>query len=117
MLFISVKEINNLISKKCHTFTTEKIDVIKTSIFSERKPEEMQVIFEEMFILALSFSAVFRLQIRVSKIYFDLFFSGDKKVLSESSLGNGVDFTDIINIWSNILAKMRDTVLQTKKHF
>ena len=41
------------------------------------------------------FSAVFRPQIRVSDLFF---FSGEIKGFCQSSLGNKVDFTDIMNI-------------------
>ena len=71
-----------------------KVDVLKTCQKSKflgkkiwrnvraLKSKKVQGIFEKTFILALLYSAVFRLQI-VSQISFKLFCSGDKRFLSE----------------------------------
>ena len=67
------------------------------------KRRNVQGIFGETFILALPSSVVFRLQI-VSQISFNLFCSGDKRFY-QSSLGNEVDFRDIINVSPSILAR------------
>ena len=62
------KEINRLISKEMYVFLFDifngflKTDVLKTSILLERK-------FGEVFILALSYSAVFPLQKSVSDFF------------------------------------------------
>ena len=55
-------------------------------------------------ISALLSSAVFCLQKSVSDFIFNLFCS-DIKGFYQSSLGNGIDFRDIMNIFPNILAK------------
>ena len=64
--------------------------------------KKVQCIFGEKFILALLCLAVFRLS--VFKIPFNLFCMGKKRLL-QSSLGNEVDFRDIMNVSLNILAK------------
>ena len=62
------------------------------------KRKKVQGIFGEIFIMAISSSAVFCLQNRVSD-FFNLFCSEHKRLLSE------VDFTNIINVSPNILVK------------
>ena len=66
-----IKEMNRLISKGICFFIWYFISgILKTSILSERKFEEMwQGLFGETFILVLSSSAVFRLQNRVSDFF------------------------------------------------
>ena len=63
----------------------------------------VQGVFGETFILGLLSSAVFRLQNIVSN-FFKILCSGDKRFY-QSSLGNEVDFRDIMNVSPNILAK------------
>ena len=53
-----------------------------------------------MFILVLS-SFVYKL---MSQVSFNLFYSGDKGFY-QSALGHEIDFTDIMNIFRNILGK------------
>ena len=65
------------------------------------KSKKVQVIFWKTFVLALLSSAVFLL---VSQISFKLFFR-EIKGFYQSSLGNEVDFRDIMNVSPNILAK------------
>ena len=64
----------------------------------------MQGIFDETFILVLSPSAVFRVQNCLSDV-FVICFDLEVKVFYQSSIGNEVDFTDIMNVTQNILAK------------
>ena len=83
------KEINRL--RYVKHLLLRKADVLKTcrksKFLGEKtwrnvlalKSKKVQGIFGEMFILAFLSSAVFRLQYHVS----NLFFSGDKKVLSD----------------------------------
>ena len=66
------------------------------------KSKKVQGIFEEMFILALS-SAAFHLQNHVS--YFLICFAREIKSFYLSSLGNEVDFRDIMNNSLNVSAK------------
>ena len=54
-------------------------------------------------ILTLSSTAVFRLQSHASEVFF--FFARDIKDFYQSSLGNEVDLTDMMNVPPNILAK------------
>ena len=68
------------------------------------KSKKVQGIVGERFISALLSSAVFCLQKSVSDFIFDLFCS-DIKGFYQSSLGNEIDFRDIMNIFPNILAK------------
>ena len=84
----------------CQTFIIEKTVFIKTWIFLKIKFEEVKVqgMLEETFILTLSFSTVFRL--RFPLLCFFVF-----KGFYQSFLGNEINFTDIMNITSNILAK------------
>ena len=63
--------------------------------------KKVQCIFGEKFILALLCLAVFRLS--VFKISFC--FAWERKGFWQSSLGNEVDFRDIMNVSLNILAK------------
>ena len=63
-------------------------------------------------ILAIFSSAVIHLQNRFSDS-FNLFCSGDKRLLSES-LGNEVDFRYIMNVSPNILAKLRHSFLDER---
>ena len=85
MFFISIKEINRLISKGMSNICYE--EQLKFSNFNflgkkiwrnalALKSKKVQGIFGEIFILALSSSAVFRLQNRVSD-FLDLFCLGD----------------------------------------
>ena len=85
MFFISIKEINRLISKGMSNICYE--EQLKFSNFNflgkkilrnalALKSKKVQGIFGKMFILALSSSAVFRLQNRVSD-FLDLFCLGD----------------------------------------
>ena len=85
MFFISIKEINRLISKGMSNICYE--EQLKFSNFNflgkkilrnalALKSKKVQGIFGEMFILALSSSAVFRLQNHVSD-FLDLFCLGD----------------------------------------
>ena len=64
----------------------------------------MRGIFGETFTLALLSSAVFRQQKRVADFFkFVLFWR--KKGFYQGSLGDEVDFRDIMNVSANILAK------------
>ena len=77
------------------------------------KSKMLQGILGETFILALLSSAAVRLQNNVSDLFFHLFCSGDNH---NSSLGNEVDFSDIMNVSPNIWLKIKilinlDTVL------
>ena len=81
--------------------------------FMERKFEEMhyvtfkgkkvQGIFGGTFILALLSSAIFRLQNHVSDLFWSCF-AQDIKGFYQSSLGNEVDFGDIMKVSPNIFA-------------
>ena len=89
MFFSLIKELNRLISKgMSNIYHWEKFDVLQISIFSEKKiwrnalalkSKKVQGIFGETFILALS-SFVYE---TMSQISFNLFCSGDKRLLSE----------------------------------
>ena len=60
----------------------------------------LQGIFWKAFILALLSSPVFRLQNRVSGIL--IYFAWEAKDFYQSSLGNEVDFKDIMNVFPTI---------------
>ena len=64
----------------------------------------MQGIFGETFILALLSSAFIHLQSHVSDFLL-ICFAQEIKGFYQSSLGNEVDFRDIMNAFPNILAK------------
>ena len=94
----------------------EKPDVLKT--FQKRKflekeiwrnvlalnSKKVQGILAETFILALLSSAAFLLKTRVSD-FFKISFAQEIKGFYQSSLGNDVDFRDIMNVFPNISAK------------
>ena len=91
-----------------------KTDVLKTFIFSGRKFEEIQwfwraerykVYLGKFWHYFLQLSFVYK---TLSQIYFNFFCSGIKGFY-QSSLGNEVEFTDIMNVSPNILNK--------KQHF
>ena len=63
------------------------------------KSKKIQGIFGETFTLALSPSVAFHLKFLL------ICFAQEIKAFYRSSVGNEVDFTDIINISPNILAK------------
>ena len=71
----------------------------KCASFEEQK---VQGIFRETFVLALLSLAVFAYKM-LSQISFILYYSGDKGLLSE--LKNEVDFSYIMNVSPNILAR------------
>ena len=86
-----------------------KTDVLKTFLGEKigshalaLKSKKVQGIFGKTYLLALLSSIVFRLK-NVSQIYFRLF--REIKGFYQSSLGNEVDFRDIMNVSPNILAK------------
>ena len=91
----------------------KKTDVLKTSIFTERKFEEMHQLWREKWYKVYSGKQLFwhyHLQLSflhkaMSQNSFNLFFSGDERLLYQCSLGNEVDFTDIMNVFPNISAK------------
>ena len=103
----------------------EKPDVLKT--FQKRKflekeiwrnvlalkSKKVQGILAETFILALLSSAAFLLKTRVSD-FFKISFAQEIKGFYQSSLGNDVDFRDIMNVSQNILVKNQN--LQKLKH-
>ena len=66
--------------------------------------KKVQGIFGETFILASLSSVVFHLQNRVSA-FFQFAFAQEIKDFHQSSLGDEVDFREIINVSPNILAK------------
>ena len=68
------------------------------------KSKKIKGTFGGTFILALSSSAVFGLQNCVSDFFCIVLFEGIKGFY-QSSLGNEVDFRDIMNVSPNILAK------------
>ena len=113
-MFVSlIKEINRLISKGMlyiyywEKLTFQNFDFLGKKIWRNAvalKSKKVQGIFGETLSLALSSSAVFRLQKYVSA-FFSLFCSGDKKGFYQISLGNEIDFTGIMNFSPNILAK------------
>ena len=79
------------------------------------KSKKVKGILRETLILALSFSDVFRLQNHVSDLFFDLVCSG-KKGFYQSSLGNEVDFMDIMNVFPNIYLKLKIKNFENLKH-
>ena len=82
-----------------------KTHVLKISIFSGRKFEgkKIQGIFAEMFILASSFSCLSSGKQRLRLLL--ICFARERKGFYQSSLANEVDFTDIMNVPPNIMAK------------
>ena len=111
MFFSYIKEINKLISKgMSNIYYWEKLTFSRLP-FSWKKNwrnalalKKVQGIFGWTFNLALSSSAVFFLQNSVSD-YFLIRFALEIKGFYQSSLGNVVDFTDVMNVSPNILAK------------
>ena len=67
------------------------------------KSKEVEGIFGEDFILALLSLTFFRLQNRVSD--FLICFARKVKSFYQSSLGNEVDFRDIMSVFPNMLDK------------
>ena len=104
------KEINrrNLLLKKTDVLKTcRKGKFLGKKIWKNAlalKGKKVQGIFGETFILALLSSPVFRLQKRASG-FFLICFTRKMKGFYQSSLGNEVDFRDIMNVSPNILAK------------
>ena len=68
------------------------------------KSINIQGIFGETFVLALSSSAFFRLKNFVSNLFWFVLLVRQKGFY-QSSLVNEVDFTDIMNVYPNILVK------------
>ena len=103
-----IKEINRYVKR----LLLRKTDVLKTWILSERKFEEMHCLWRAKMYKVYSRKRLFwqyRLQLSfvyksVSQISF-ICFDWEKKGFYQSSKGNEVDFTDIMNVSSNILAK------------
>ena len=92
-------------AKECQTFTIKNnwrspnFDFLGKKIW-----KKVPAISGETFVLALSSSAVFCLQIRVSD-FFLICFSPEVKGFYQSSFENEVDFTILMNVSPNILAK------------
>ena len=95
----------------------EKLNVLRTFVrktsFPEKKictrnaqamkSKKVSGIFWETFIMALLSSAVFCLQSRVRFVL--ICFNPEIKGFYQSFLGNETDFRDIMNLFTNILAK------------
>ena len=110
-VFSSIKEINRLISKGIQTFTIEKN--WRSQIFSPKENLKKCASFEEpksttynqgtVYFVIMLFSCLSstNLCLRFLLIGFA------RKIIGfyQSSLGNDVNFTDILNISPNILAK------------
>ena len=106
--FSSIKQINGYVKH----LLSRKTDVFKTSILSERKFGEMHYLWKQkstrhipgnvyFVIIVFSCLSFTKLCLRFLLICLDR----EMKGFYQSYLGNEVDFTDIMNVSPNILAK------------
>ena len=98
----------HLLSRKTDALKTcQKIKLLGKKIWRNAvalKSKKVQGIFRKTFILALLSSAVFRLQNRVSDFFWIVLFVRLKAFI-RVPFENEVDFRDIMNVSSNLLAK------------
>ena len=110
-VFSSIKEINRLISKGIQTFTIEKN--WRSQIFSLKENLKKCASFEEPKSTSYNQGTVYFVIILFSCLsstnsclrFLLIGFAREIIGFYQSSLGNDVDFTDILNVSPNILAK------------